>query len=367
MKKKSVLIIIALATSLIFPLCKTYAYEASTLDISLSAFTLQEVSLISRGASTTVAGHFKYLIDDNIKLSLWPVASFLSGQQASRDPQNPLMNSILLKEASAGISLGYNTLIKLGTLYQKDYLPGIAGDINSFPAAALVVPYTFNSSNQIIELRIQAAVPTSSGLANSTSELETASSLLSANVKLESNWATNFSTKLSYSLFQFSHLSSQMATDSIQRGNSVIRLNTNSSVFAYGVSGNELVFELDYSPVASIDIKTKTTFIKNYEAPTKLNQGYFFSIAPGFKMNSNYILRPILEKYRVEADAMVAIFSDTDYGRTNRDGERFGFSIETKKYNLKLLAAESKLIQNNPFQSADKSFFLTLELTNLPI
>jgi hypothetical protein len=343
------------------------AEEKNSLDINLSVFTLKEVALISRGASTMIAGHFNYLIDDDIKLTLWPVASFLSGQQASRDPQSPLTNQIYLKEASVGINLGYNSLLKLGSLHQKDYLPGMAGDITSFPAVAIGVPYSFNSGNQSLELRLQAAVPTSSGLANSSSELEAASSLLSGNIQLESKWTSNFSTQFSISTFQFSHLSSQMATDSIQRGNSVIRYNTSSSAFAYGYSGNELVYAIDYSPIASMNIKTKMSYIKNNSAPTNFNNGYFFSVAPGYKINSKYTLRPIFEKYHVESDAMVAVFSDTDYGRTNRDGERFGLYIETSKYVLQLIAAQSKLIQTSPFQSSDKSIFLNLELSNIPI
>jgi hypothetical protein len=367
MKKYSKIVFIVLLASLLSPTFYSQAQEKSTVDINLSVFTLKEVALISRGASTSIAGHFYYKIDDDIKFTLWPMASFLSGQQASRDPQSPLTNQIYLKEASVGINLGNNSLLKVGTLHQKDYLPGMAGDITSFPAVAILLPYSFNSAKQTLELRSQAAVPTSSGLANSSAELEAASSLISANVQLESNWTTNFSTKLSYSIFEFSHLSSQMATDSIQRGNSVIRFNTSSSAFAYQYIGNELVFSLDYSLTASMNLKTKMSYIKNNSAPANLNQGYFFSVAPGFKFNSKYTLRPMFEKYHTQSDAMVAVFSDTDYGRTNRDGERFGFSIETSKYALQLIAAQSKLIQNNPFQSSDKSIFLNLEVANIPL
>ena len=339
----------------------------TTLDLELSAFSVKEEALLSRGAATNIEGHFGYLLYENVKITLWPVASFLSGQQTSRDPQIPLTNSIYLKEASAGINLGYNLNLKLGALYQKDYLPGMAGETKSLPSIALKYEQSLYSTDHLISLNTQGAVPTSSGLANSTTELEAASSLLSATLMLNSKWSSRFSTNLSYSQFKFEHLSSQAANDSLQRGNSVVKINSSAGSFVYKYAGNEIIFALNYSPIANMDLRIRSSYIKNNLAPSKLNQGYFYSLSPGFILNSKFTVRTVFEKYHVQSDAMVSIFSDTGYGRTNRDGSRAGLSVETSKYAIQIFIAQSKLIQSNPFQSADKSIFLNLDLGHITL
>ncbi|MDO9184282.1 MAG: hypothetical protein Q7U04_17845 [Bacteriovorax sp.] len=342
-------------------------FIAPKIDLLFSVFSVTEDASISKGAATSIEGHFGYLLDENISLTLWPVTSFISGQQTSRDPQSPLTNSIYLNEASVEMKLAYNVKIKLGTLYQKDYLPGMAGQSKSFPAIALIAPINFETISQFIELRTQAAVPTSSGIANSTTELQSSSSLLSAGIWLKSNWNNNFSTHLSLTKFKFNHLSSQIATDSLQRGNTVIKLNASSGSFIYNYSGNEIIFSLNYLFNNDFNLNFKTSYIKNNSAPRDLNQGYYFAIKPGFKISAKYTLRPVLEKYHVQSDAMVAVFSDTRYGRTNRDGHRLGLNLETNKYLLELLVAQSNLIQPTPFQSADRSIFINLEIDNIPL
>ena len=229
------------------------------------------------------------------------------------------------------------------------------------------MPFTFDQGNQSIEIRSQTAVPTSQGLANSTTELESAASLISSTIFLNSKWNTNFSSSLAFSLFQYSHLSSQAAIDSLQRGNTVIKPSSSSGLFVYQFSGGELTSSFTYLITPKYDWQWGGTFVKNNTAPKNQNQGYFYSLAPGIKLNSEYTIRAILEKYHVQSDAVPAIFSDSNLGRTNRDGQRYGISLLTSQYLLQLFGANSKLITPNPFQSADTSIFLNLEIHNIAL
>ncbi len=335
------------------------------IDISLSAFSLNEEALLSRGSSAFIEGYFSYDIQDDLKLRFWPVANFISGQLTSRDPQSPLSNSIYLKEASIEKKINAFFQFKAGALYQKEFLPGMAGQAKSFPAIGLFIPLIIQ--NHLLELHAQAAVPTSSGLATSTTEFESSSSLLSGAIFLKSNWTNNLSTQFSYAHFKFNHLSSAAAYDSLQRGNTVIKFNSSAGSYVYKYAGDEFQLNSNYNFSDSFEMKLKASFIKNNLAPTDLNQGYYISISPIFKISPTYSMGPIVEHYHVQSDGMVAVFSDTTFGRTNRDGYRYGINLENSTYNLQFIYANSKLIQTNPFQSADKSLFVNFDLKNITL
>ncbi len=337
-------------------------FSKHQINLGISGFNIKEETLLSRGAATFIEGDFLYGVDADLQLRLTPVASFISGQQTSRDPLSPLTNSIYLKEASVEKKLGYDLSLKAGVLYQKEFLPAIAGYTKAFPGIGFLLPFRFQ--NHLFEIRAQGAVPASSGLATTSSELESSASLYSGTAFFKSNWTSTFSTSLSISHFGFDKLSSSAATESINRGNTVASPTAGSKVFVYKYEGNEITLGSEYKGETAV-FGFLASFIKNDSAPKKQNQGYFFSLSPGLVLASKNILRPIVEHYHVEADAMVAAYSDTTYGRTNRDGYRYGIAYDSNRYRVSFVYADSKLIQTNPFQSADKTYFVNLNIDNI--
>lgn len=337
-------------------------FSKHQVSLGISGFNIKEESLLSRGAATFLEGDFLYGVDSDLQLRLTPVASFISGQQTSRDPLSPLTNSIYLKEASVEKKLGYDLSIKAGVLYQKEFLPAIAGYTKAFPGVGLLAP--FKMQNHIFEIRAQGAVPASSGLASTSSELESSASLYSGTAFLKSQWTETLATTLSVSHFGFNKLSSSAATESINRGNTVASPTAGTKVFVYKYEGNEVTFGSDYRGENAV-FGILGSYIKNDSAPKNLNQGYFISISPGLVLASKSVVRPLIEHYHVEADAMVAAYSDTTYGRTNRDGYRYGIAYESNRYRASFVYADSKLIKATPFQSADKTFFVNLNIDNL--
>ena len=207
---------------------------------------------------------------------------------------------------------------------------------------------------------MQEAVPTSSGLATSATELEASSSLFSGTFLVSTNWNDSLNTTLLYSHFAFNDLSSAVALDSLQRGNSITKVGSASAYFVYKYVGDEVLFRSQYKFKNLIDLKLETAFVKNSSAPDGINEGYYYSIQPGVVINSNLTIRPLFGSYHVESDTIVGTFLDPNYGRANRCGYNYGFNIEAKKYNLELIYSKSSLIANNPFQSADRSVYLTL-------
>lgn len=340
----------------------TKGFSRHQVNLGFSGFSIKEDTLLSRGMATTVEGDFLYGVEDDLQLHLTPVASFVSGQQTSRDPLSPLTNSLYLKEASVEKKLGYELSFKAGALYQKDFLPAIAGHVKAFPGVAVMAPVSLG--NHLVEVRAQAAVPASSGLASSSTELTSSASLYSGTAFFNSRWSDSFSTVFSLSHFGFDKLSSSAASESIYRGNTVASPNTSTKIFVYKYQGNEVALSADYKGEMFV-FRFLSSFIKNDSAPKKQNQGYFFSVSPGFVLPSKSLIQPVFEHYHVEADAMVASYSDTTYGRTNRDGYRYGVNYESRHYRLSFIYAYSKLIQSTAFQSADKTYFMNLNLDNL--
>lgn len=340
----------------------TRGFSKPQISLGLSGFNIKEDVLLSRGTATIFEGDFLYGVDEGMRLRLTPVASFISGQQTSRDPLSPLTNSIYLKEASVEKKLGYEISLKAGVLYQKEFLPAIAGFTKAFPGIGFIAPVKWQ--NHVLELRAQAAVPASSGLASTSSELESSASLYSATAFFNSKWSEIFSTTLSVSRFGFNKLSSSAATDSVYRGNTVENLTVSTKAFVYKYEGNEIAAGADLRGEA-YTFHFLSSYIKNDSAPKNQNSGYFVSVSPGLVLAGKDVVRPVFEHYHVEADAMVAAYSDTTYGRTNRDGYRYGIAYDNQRYSLSFIYATSKLIQTTPFQSADKTYFINLNIDNL--
>lgn len=345
---------------------KAGEFKKPIIDIAISGFSLKEDALLSRGSSTVLSGHLKYLIDENLKINIDPVASFISGQQTSRDPQSPLTNSLYLNEASIEYKILNYLAVRGGSINQKDFLPGLAGYAKSFPAIGAIFPYN-KIENQELCLKTEAAVPTSSGLATNASELESSTSLFAATFDLKSTWSKYLSSHFSISRFVFNGLSSATIADSIPKGNTLVKLSSSSYIYAYKYSGSEAKLNLNIIINPKLGLNLDTSFIKNQMAPSDLNAGYFISASIPVSLNSSYIIMPIFEHFRVESDAMVATFLDTKYGRTNRNGFRYGVELLKGDYNTQLIYAESKLIQTNPFQSADKSVFININVNNIAL
>lgn len=330
--------------------------------IEMGAFNVKEDASLSRGASTRFEAKFHYLEED-FKLNFNPVISFISGEQTSRDPQSPLTNSFYLKEANVEKEITPIVSIKIGSLYQKEFLPGLSGYTKSFPGLGLKFKYAYQGLN--FAFNTEAAVPTSSGLATSSKELESNSTLYAGTLVMMKDWTENLQSTISYSHFKFNRLSSTSGYDSLQRGNTVIKTASTTGYFVYKYDGDEVLFNLNYNMSERFDLNLKFGGIKNQAAPVGLNSGYFLKISPGLNLNSRNVLRPMAGYYKTERDAVVAVFADTSFGRTNRRGYNLGFTLENMKYDLSVIAAKSKLIKTNPFQSEDYSTFINLSLKNI--
>ena len=338
----------------------TTSASGATFDFELTAFSLKETALLSRGTSSNIETKLSYKLDDDLKLNFWPGANFSSGQQASRDQVNVLANTIYVKEASAEIKLLSFLDLKAGALYQKEFLPGLAGQAKAFPALGARSSFAPISALGV-EVLAQAAVPTSTGLATNSSELQSSSSLVSATLNFSLSFSDELKTILSYSHFSFNDLTSASAFDSAYRGNSVNRTGASSYSYVYGYQGDELLLRAHFS-AKLFDVSAKAGVIKNSQAPTQMNQGFFVNFEPGIKLNEKNILRFIASGFHVESDAMVAVFSDATFGRTNRAGTRLGMALEKPRYSWRLLYGRSSLIASNAFQSADELAQLELAI-----
>ena len=335
-----------------------------TISLELSGFEIREDSLVSKGTSTVIGGNFHYKIDDSFTFKLSPIASFMSGQQTSRDPQAPLSNSIYLKEAAAIFTPLENSKLMLGALRQKEFLPGLVGYHRSFPAAGVILNYILNDTFDL-SLKTQAAVPTSSGLANSQSDFSSTSSLYSGTLALNLNISPLLQSQLQIAHFKLNNLSSQAASDSLARGNTVIRPSTSSYYFAYSYEGDEITLINKSNFHDRIDFSFTLSFVKNSKVPTELGRGYLISGSPGYRLNSGDWIKFTYELYRIDTDAFVAVFADPTRGRPNRNGERMGITLQRKNYEIEFMYSYSKVLKQSPFQNNDRALFLNLLVDRL--
>lgn len=334
--------------------------------VELTGFEIREDSLTSKGTSIVIGGNFNYQIDDSLKLKLSPVASFVSGQQTSRDPQAPLSNSIYLKEASAILSPTENLQLMAGSLRQKEFLPGLVGYHRSFPAAGLFYNYNI-SEKAYFTLNGQYAVPTSSGLATSQSDFSSTSSLLSGALALHLNFLESNKAMLSVAHFKFKNLSSQAANDSLARGNTVISPSANTYYFANQYEGSEVTLTNKTTFNEQFNFDVGLSFVENSKVAKSSARGYLISGSPGYFLNSKDLIRFKYELYRVHTDAFVAVFADPTRGRPNRKGERFSLSLQRMNYEIEVIYSYSKVLKQSPFQNNDRALFLNLFIERLAV
>lgn len=348
-------------TDLKIPLKKL---EPLHFDFHLGAYNTKETTYRSSGVTSKITLYSKFLIDDTFILTITPVASFISGQQVSRDPESPLTNSLYLKEANISIPIS-KSQIAIGALDQKKHLPGAIGYTKSFPGILWTTPL-IERENFKQSVNLNYAIPTSSGLANSSSELDNSATLITAGVLSAQNWHSQFQTSLSANYFAFNNLTSKMASDSLSKGNSVQRINSDSHLFLNQYRGYELTSFFGWKNESNTwGINSKLNYLNNIEVKKEKNDGYFLSLAPHFQLNSKYRLFTNIKYSRVESDAIVAVFMDNAFGRTNRETNSIELKLEAKSYAFEIEFSSSKIIKSNPFQNKDQSIFLSLELNNV--
>lgn len=249
-----------------FPIKKL---EPINFDFHLGVYNTKETTFRSNGVTSKITLYSKYLIDDSFILTITPVASFISGQQVSRDPESPLTNSLYLKEANLTIPFTANQTagshIVIGALDQKNHLPGAIGYTKSFPGVLSVNPF-LETDNFKQTINFNYAIPTSSGLANSSNELENSATLITAGVKTAQQWHPQFQTAFSANYFAFNNLTSKMASDSLSKGNSVQRINSDSHLFLNQYRGYELTSAMNWNNATNTwGLNSKLNFLNNTE------------------------------------------------------------------------------------------------------
>lgn len=338
-------------------------------DFHLGAYNTKETTYRSSGVTSKVTLYSKFLIDDSFILTITPVASFISGQQVSRDPESPLTNSLYLKEANIAIPLSddkdNSSQITIGALDQKNHLPGAIGYTKSFPGVLLSSP-VLNTENFKQAINLNYAIPTSSGLANSSNELDNSATLITAGMLTKQIWHPQFQSSIGANYYAFNNLTSKMASDSLSKGNSVQRVNSDSHLFLNQYRGYELTSQFSWNNEQNTwGINSKINYLNNTEVKKDKNDGLFLSVAPHMQLNAKYRLYTNLKYSRVESDAMVAVFMDNAYGRTNRETNSIELKLESQSYAFEIEFSSSKIIKTNPFQNKDQSIFLSLELNNV--
>ncbi|MFN7906182.1 MAG: hypothetical protein ACK5P5_13460, partial [Pseudobdellovibrionaceae bacterium] len=209
-------------------------------------------------------------------------------------------------------------------------------------------------------LYFQSAVPSSTSTTPNSQESEKTPSLISTGFSTNLKYQ-GFTAKLRATYFKFSNLPSGIAKDSGLNGNTTVGSNTNpGSEFLYEFEGQEGGINTEFNLTRNFSTEIFGHMVRNQKAPQTLNQG--FTVGTALNMTHRKSRwSPSFEYYRIEPDAAVAYFNDSNY-QTNRIGYSTGLKYQYKKqFSIKASGGERNVIFESASQYRERFYSLTLE------
>lgn len=338
----------------------------NSAQISLKGFSTKNETAVSRGFNFDINADLNYDLAPELSLRVRPGALLSSSQQVFRDEDSRQANNWYLLEASAAFHLFKGLDLYFGALNQKDYFSKITMANLSFPAMGLQVTL-LDQANHIIKLSAESAVPTSSGIATQVGDLEEPPSLDSVGFKIESQWNSKITTSIQANQFEFRNLPTSLATAGLKLGNTAQKYNSNSYAYLYNYKGYEASAGTNLVVYRNSGLNLSYSQVTNTQAPIGMNQGVYTKIEPVVYISSRLTVKPFIENYRIESDAVVANYADASVGRPNRIGSTQGVAFAAKNYSLSFSVSEDKTLKETPFQSGETMYFLKLETSNVAL
>jgi hypothetical protein len=194
-----------------------------------------------------------------------------------------------------------------------------------------------------------------------------------SSVGLVSNWSTsdkNFVTaKASY--FKYSQVPTSVSTDSIVNGNtsSDTRISETERSFKYDYYGIDADLYFKRRLYKSTYLVGGGSFVENQGAPKGVNQGYRAGGGAGMEVIPNHELELSAYTYKIESDAVLAAYANSDFFYVNRNGMEMIAAWKSVKQNFRVsfYYNDSRLIVENPALSDGKMYILRFEVLNVDI
>lgn len=348
----------------------TKAANESQLDLGLRA-TGYESQFSKADALLFKINYFlKYNVNPSVYLKLNPVARLYSGHVQSVDGAESLANRLSVQHAAAYYQWMPESHVSMGIFDQFEvFSPLVVDDQMAFVAAQgkqsiVTGPWTLSVLGQ-------TAIPNSQSTVTNQNEKESTPMLNM--LGLSSNWTAsdkNFvNVKASY--FKFSQIPLSVSTSSVVNGNTSAdsRISDTERAFKYEYYGIDTDLLFKRRVYKSAYLLGGGSFVENQGAPKGMNQATRLGGGAGISLLPNQDLELSGYTYRIESDATVGAYGNTDYFVTNHMGYEFIASWKNTKqnYRISLYYNDARLIVENPAQSNGKMYFLRFEVLNVSI
>ena len=342
----------------------------SSLSLSLRA-TGYESQFSKADALLFKINYFlKYNINPSVYLKLNPVARLYSGHVQSVDGAESLANRLSVQHAAAYYQWMKESYVSMGIYDQYEvFSPLLVDDQMAFVGAQ--GKQSYSTGPWTFSLLGQTAIPNTQSSITNQNEKETTPMLNMVGVS--SNWTpneTNFvHAKANY--FKFSQLPTSVSTSSVVNGNTSadFRVSDTERAFKYDYYGIDTDLFFKRRVFKSIYILGGGSLLENQGAPDGKNQANRFGGGGGINIFPNQDLELSGYSYRIESDATVGAYGNTDYFVTNHMGYEIIASWKNVKqnYRISVYFNDGKLIVENPAQSDGKMYFLRFEVLNVSI
>ncbi len=329
--------------------------------MGLAGIDAQDTQASSKFVGFMFDAKMKYWLHPELFMNLDPNIKFENGSFQSIDGERKNESGLYLKEAGIHWLFTKNSFLSGGALHQgTNHSELLIGD-QAFPAVRGELEIA-NTGNLKTLLDIEQAIPTSSSLSTNTTGVESTPRFLSASmaVNFENN---NYFWKTRLGVFSYDNLPSAVAYQSALRGNTVLSLTENESLFVYQYQGVEVMTSLRLPITHGWDLMSSASYLQNSKASSDLNQAYAISAGSEFFLVGRKSIDVKLTSFRIEPDAAIAYFNTGKYFNTNRIGYNIESFVYLNKYKFKigLGYTEAEVIYLNPAQSREKSLMLMLE------
>lgn len=312
----------------------------------------------------------KYYITPEIYLKANPIARLNAGHIQSLGGQDQLNNNFYVLNGAAYYEWMKESYAGVGIFDQYDYFSSLLVD-DRIAFVGTQGKQSLSMGPWIFSILSQAVIPNTSGAISEQKEKE--STPLLSSIGVSSKWKTSEKNKVDVELnyFKFSNVPTSVSTISVTEGNtpSDIRLSETERMFKYDYYG--LDFDLNFRRrlVKSFFLLGNGAAVLNQGAPDGVNQANRYGGGFGFDIATKNEIEFFLSKFRIESDAVVGAYANTDYFKTNHNGYEMGGIWSNYKNNFRLLFiyTDAKLIVENPAQSDEKLFLIRFEVINVPI
>lgn len=329
--------------------------------MGLAGVNAQDSQSSSKFVGFILDTKMKHWLHPEVFANLEPKIKFENGSFQSIDGERKNESGLYLKEAGVHWLFMKGSTFSGGALNEgTNHSELLMGD-QPFPAVRGEVEI-FNLGNFKTLLDIEQAVPTSSSLSTNTTGIESTPRFLSASLAFNYESSLYF-WKTRFGGFSYDNLPSAVAYQSGLRGNTVLSLTENESLFVSQYQGIEAMTSLRFPIMHGWDFTSSGSYLQNNKAPGDLKHAYALSAGSEIYFGGRKSIDVRLTSFRIEPDAAVAYFNNGKYFNTNRVGYNVESFVKFNKYNFKigLGYTEAEVIYLNPAQSREKLFMFMLE------